>query len=361
MSPLPEGPRPNPNPGIIALVDSVVIGVDLGGTNVRAGAFDAAGKAVGKDYSNSSHAQEGTTAILNAVADTIRQAIQSAGTKPAAIGLAIPGHADNHAGVVRWAPNFGQSVNGVFQMWRDVPIRKPLEDLLGLPVVMGNDANMAALGEYKYGTGEAKARCLVMLTIGTGIGGGVVMSPYSVLGKATGPLVLVGGNQGGAELGHVIIQYGGLDCNAGTYGSLEAYCQRDAIVARAQHRIRRGRSSVLSDLTEGQLDRITPRLITEACEEGDEVAIEVYEDVGEMLGVGIGSFINVFAPDVFAIGGQIAKAGDWIMKPALRSARNTAVQSLFEDCRVTVAQQVEDAGMLGAAALAHEQLQWGTP
>lgn len=344
--------------GIIQTVPNVVIGVDLGGTNVRAGAFFEDGSPAGPNYENPSRAQDGTDAIVEALSHTIHQAIGTAAEHPTHVGLAIPGHVDNTRGIVRWAPNFGKLVNGVFESWRDVSIREPLEHRLNLPVVMGNDANLAALGEYKFGTGRGTAKCLVMLTVGTGIGGGVVMAPQSVMGDASGPLVLVGSNQGGAELGHIVIQANGLDCNAGSYGSLEAYCQRDSIVQRAVHRLRRGRTSLLADLVEGDFSRVTPRLISQAATEGDEMAIEVWSEVGTMLGNGIGTLINVFAPDVFPIGGQIAKAGDFLLKPAIAAARNCAVTSLFDECNITLAEQVEDAGMLGAAALAFEAKRW---
>ncbi|RYG38647.1 ROK family protein [bacterium] len=336
-----------------------VIGVDLGGTNVRAGSYFEDGTPAGPSFSNPSRAQEGTDHIMDAVASTINQAVSASGETPSAVGMAIPGHIDDARGTVRWAPNFGYSQNGVFKEWRNVPIREPLTRRLGgVPIKMGNDANLAALGEYRFGSGRGEAKCLVMLTIGTGIGGGVVMAPTSVLGKAEGPLVLVGGNGGGAELGHTVILHGGMDCLAGTYGAIEAYCQRDGIIGRAVNRLRRGRRSLLSDLTEGDLSRITPRLISEAATQGDELAIQVFRETGEYLGVGIGNFINIFAPDVFAIGGQIAKAGDFILGPAVAMARDVAIGSLFEDCTIGLAEQIEDAGMLGAAALALESLKW---
>jgi glucokinase len=338
-----------------------VIGVDLGGTNVRAGAFFEDGTPAGPDFSNPSRAQEGTEAIMDATAHTIHQAVRAASGTPEGVGLAIPGHVDNERGMVRWAPNFGQSVNGVFEMWTDVPIREPLSRRVNLPIVLDNDANMAALGEYKFGSGKGTASCLVMLTVGTGIGGGIVLSPKSIIGDARGPLVLVGGNKGGAELGHIIIAHGGLDCNAGSYGALEAYCQRDSIIRRAQHRLRRGRTSVISELVDGDLAKITPQIISVAADQGDVVAIEVYREVGEMLGVGIGNFINVFAPDIFAIGGQIAKAGKWLLDPAIATAQNVAIGSLFADCKIGIAEQIEDAGMLGGAALAFEVLRWSKP
>ncbi len=296
--------------------------------------------------------------MLFAMAEVVRKAAESAAHKPQAVGLAIPGHIDSAAGVVRWAPNFGAIVNGVFEYWRNVEIRAPLEKLVGMPVIMDNDANMAALGEYRFGVGKNAAKCLVMLTLGTGIGGGVVLSPDAVLGDARGPLVLVGGNKGGAELGHVVVNYQGVDCNSGEYGSIEAYCSRDKIVQRAIHRILRGRESLLDKLVGGELGKLTPKHLSLAADQGDELAIEVFDEVGTMLGVGIGNFIDIFAPDIVAIGGQIAKAGDWIMKPAIRSARNIAITSLFNDAKIVVAEQIEEAGMLGAAALALESLKW---
>ncbi|MBX7134294.1 MAG: ROK family protein [Fimbriimonadaceae bacterium] len=330
----------------------LVVGVDLGGTNVRAGAFDEAGNAAGKRFENPSRAQDGTEAILDALSSTIQQAIAAAEGDVDAVGIAIPGHIDDVAGTVVWAPNFGGTVNGVFRNWENVPIRAPLSVHIAHPIKLGNDANLAALGEYRYGSGGNSARCMVMLTIGTGIGGGVVMAPSAVQGDARSPLLLLGGNKGGAELGHTIIQHGGLDCNAGTYGAIEAYCQRDSIIQRAVHRLRRGRASLVRDLVEGDYSRVTPRILTEAANQADSMAIEVLAEVGTYLGVGVGNFINVFAPDVVAVGGQIAKAGEWLLGPARDSARNVAIPSLFGFAKIVQAEQIEDAGLLGGAALA---------
>lgn len=331
------------------------VGVDLGGTNVRAGAFYEDGSEAGPSFSNPSLAQNGTEAILDALSRTIQSAVDAAAEKPLAVGLAIPGHIDDDAGIVRWAPNFGETVDGVFKYWVDVEIRDPLQARVGLPVHMGNDANLAALGEYLFGTGRGSASCLVMLTLGTGIGGGVVMSPQSVQGNASGPLLMLGGNKGGVELGHVVVNYQGQDCNAGEYGSLEGYCQRDAIVRRTQHHLRRGRESVLTEMLDGNLGKLTPKHLSLAASQGDEVALEVFHDVGTMLGIGIGNYINIFSPEIVAIGGQIAKAGDFILQPAYKSARNVAIPSLFRDAKITIAEQIEDAGMLGGAALALQE------
>lgn len=178
------------------------------------------------------------------------------------------------------------------------------------------------------------------------------MAPTSLQGDVRGPVVLLGGNLGAAELGHILVNLNGPDCNAGSYGALEAFCQRDAIITRARHKIQRGRPSTIYDLVESDLTRITPRIIFEACEKGDEVALEVYEEIGTFLGAGLGTCINIFAPDVIAIGGQIAKAGEYILGAARKSARNVAIPALFEFATIGLAEQLDDAGILGAAALA---------
>jgi len=331
-----------------------VIGVDLGGTNVRAAAIDASGNIAGQRIEQASRAQEGLEPIVDALASTIEEAIRSASTPPASVGIAIPGHIDDHRGVIVWAPNFGQYRGEVFECWREVPIRKLLSGRIRLPVVGGDGANLAALGEYRFGVGRDRAKCLVLLTVGTGIGGGVVLAPAAVQGRASGPLLLIGGNGGGAELGHTVVLAGGLDCNAGTYGTLEAYCQRDSIIRRAVYKVQRGRPSQALDLAGGDVAAITPRLLAQAADQGDEVASEVFREVGTYLGIGIGNFINVFAPDVVAIGGQIAKAGEPLIGPARLAARDVAIPSLFADATITAAERIDDAGLLGAAAIALE-------
>jgi len=333
-----------------------VIGVDLGGTNVRAGAFYEDGSPAGQSFSNPSNAQHGTQAVLEAIAKTVHEAAAASADQPVAIGMAIPGHIDDAVGQVIWAPNFGEEINGVFVSWRNVLIREPLSKLVNLPIYMGNDANLAALGEYRFGCGKDSAKCLVLLTLGTGVGGGVVMAPASVQGKASGPLILLGGNKGGAELGHTVINYQGMDCNSGEYGSIEGYIGRDALIKRAVHRISRGRETLLPSLVQNELSQLTPRHLSEAADLGDELAIEVLEEAGTMLGVAIGNMINVFAPDIVAIGGQIAKAGEWLLGPARKTARNVGAPSLFVDAKIMVAEKIADAGMLGGAALAIQSI-----
>lgn len=336
-----------------SVTEVCVIGVDLGGTSVRAALFDLEGRQVAETASQPSKAEEGHVATLEALINTCRQV--RSGVKVAAIGVAIPGHVDDREGVVRWSPNFGVRKDGTLSYWKDVQIRTRLEESLDAAICLANDANAAALGEYQFGAGGGKARCLVMLTLGTGIGGGVVLGSSSVGCESGRAHMLLGGNLGGAELGHIVVSRGGLDSSSGAYGTVEAYCQRDAIVRRAQNKIVRDRPSRLTDwMSSGEV--LTPELVSKAARQGDAVALEVWREVGEYLGTAVGSLINVFAPDVFAIGGQVALAGDALIGPAIEEAERVAIPSLFKDCRIGVAHRIADAGLLGAAAIAIQQV-----
>lgn len=334
------------------MTDCSVVGVDLGGTNVRAAVYGSDGKPRGKSFSRPSNAQSGTAAVVDSICGAVASAIASAGCKPLGIGMAVPGHIDAAAGLVHWSPNFGEFHGGVFHSWRRVPLTGLVTEQIGIPSYMGNDANLAALGEYQYGVGKGDARCLVLFTVGTGIGGGVVLGPQAVQGQASGPLLLIGGNGGGGELGHMIIHADGLDCPAGTYGAIEGHCQKDAIVARALHRLARGRKSLIRELVGGDLDQVTPSVIASAADAGDALAIQVWREIGTFLGYGVANAINVFAPDVVAIGGQISKAGKWLLEPIRETARDAAIPSLYADARIVGAKRVADGGILGGVALA---------
>lgn len=329
-----------------------VIGVDLGGTNVRALAMDKQGQHLGHRIEIPSRAQEGTEAIVESLAQAIMAAAQSANQPIEKVGMAIPGFVDDESGMIYWAPNFGHYEGTLFHYWQDVPLRKLLEKHLEFPLVMGNDANLAALGEYRFGSGNNAAKSLVMITLGTGVGGGVVIDPSSVQGNLSSPVVLLGGNRGGAEFGHISLNPSGVECTAGSYGCLEAYCQRDSIIRRAQYKLKRGRKSYINELVQGDLSKVEPLHITQACDQSDEVALEVYREIGTFLGQGLGTLINIFAPEVVAVGGQIAKAGAYILDPARISAKNVAIPNLYDFARIVNAQEIDDAGLLGAAALA---------
>ncbi|MCX7992473.1 MAG: ROK family protein [Fimbriimonadales bacterium] len=333
---------------------TAVVGVDLGGTNVRAAVLNRAGELRAPIVQHPSRAQEGFKITLEQVVLTIREAIEASGVAPAVIGMAVPGHIDSTRGVVRWAPNFGEMRGEIFEVWRDVPLADAIRARLNLPVVMGNDANLAALGEYYYGVGRGQARGLVMLTLGTGIGGGVVLARHQVQGNAhwDGGVLLVGLGGGAGELGHTFVSFTGPRCGCGARGCIEAYARRDAIVELAREEARRNPNSLLNALTEGDPAKITPALVSQAAEQGDPTAIAIWQEIGVYLGVAVANLINIFNPEIVAIGGQIAKAGAPLFESLHKTVRDYALPTLLQDCQIVPAERLEDAGILGGAALA---------
>lgn len=332
---------------------AIVVGVDLGGTNVRAEAFDGSGTSRGARVERPSRAQEGVESCVGAICGAIREAIGE--NRVDVVGMAVPGHI--RGGVVRWAPNFGSWRGDVFEHWRDVPLGERVSKEVGVRVRMGNDANLAALGEYRYGSGKNSANGLVMLTLGTGVGCGVVLTPACLSSGLTSAAVLIGGNGGGAELGHMVIVKDGDPHPSAVSGTLEAYCNKDAIVRRGVENLRSREPELLGELTKGVEAALSPALLSEAANRGSEAAKAAWRETGEYLGVGIANVINAFAPEVIAIGGQIAKAGEPLLEPAIESARRYSIPTLFADCRIVIAEQLEDAGILGAAAMAQECVQ----
>jgi glucokinase len=344
-------------------VATTVVGVDLGGTNVRAAVVAADGRLLCPPIQQASEGAAGVAGTTERIVRTVQDALRAAGVSaPGALGLAVPGVVDAATGVVRFAPNLGEARGDVFEPWRDVPLGATLERELGWPVVMGNDANLAALGEYRFGRGGDAAAGLVLLTLGTGVGGGVVLTREQVQGDVAwrGGALLVGAQGGGGELGHTVVLAGGPRCGCGAAGCLEALANRDAIVARARAKLAHrgggaaGDGGRLRALTRGDPTRITPRLVAEAAADGDEAALEVWDETGAYVGIAVAGFINVFNPEVVAVGGQIARAGEPLFRAIRRAARDQAIPALFEACRIVPAERIDDGGVMGAAALALE-------
>jgi glucokinase len=319
-----------------------VVGVDLGGTNVRAAVVDRHEKIIGQAR-NPSDAKSGEARVVAQTALTVRHAVADAGRKIAeigAVGMAVPGHIDAKTGVIHWSPNFGDTVDGQFRMFLEVPFTGPVSKELGLACYAGNDANIAALGEFRYGAGR-DVNDIVMFTLGTGIGGGVISD-----GR-----LLTGSTGGAVELGHHVIEAGGRQCGCGTFGCMEAYCGTAAILERALRMIETNRESRLFAMIQGDKTTLTPKMINDAAREGDETALQVWEETGYYLGIGIGNAVNLFNPALVVLGGGIRKATG-LIAAAERSMRRHTIYSLAHTCRIVEATLGEDAGVMGAAELA---------
>ncbi len=318
-----------------------VVGVDLGGTNVRAAVIDrASDQIVARGINLPSKAMEGVAQTAGQVAEAVENALAAARTDKSqtlGIGIAVPGHVKASEGMVKWAPNFKDQ-------WRGVPIAHLVETLLGVPVRIGNDANLAALGEFRFGAGRA-VRHMVMVTLGTGIGGGIIVD-----GK-----LLDGADGGAGEIGHMIINPGGRGGNS-AFGSVEGETQRDAIIERAARKIQEGYPTSLGERLDFDRFALTPAIIAEEAQKGDAVALEVFEETGYYLGLCVTNLINILNPEMVVIGGGIAQAGDIILEPIRRTTTATAIRSLARNCQIVPAELGDNAGIYGGAAFVLQEM-----
>ncbi len=318
-----------------------VVGVDLGGTNVRAAVIDRVSEQiVARGENISSRGMDGPELTAMQIATAARTALDGAGADLAqvlGVGIAVPGHVKAKDGLVKWAPNFKDQ-------WKDVPIAALIERHLGLPVQIGNDANLAALGEFRFGAGR-EVRHLVMVTLGTGIGGGIIVD-----GK-----LLDGADGGAGEIGHMVINPGGRGGNS-AFGSVEGETQRDAIIERAARKIQEGYKTSLGERVDFNRFALTPAIIAEEAQKGDAIALEVFEETGYYLGLCVTNLIDLLNPEMVVIGGGIAQAGDIILDPIRRTVTATAIRSLAKSCRIVPAELGDNAGIFGGAAIILQEL-----
>jgi len=328
-----------------------VIGLDLGGTNARAAVVYADGTK-GRECSLPSCAKEGGERVRQQVVKVIREAMQAEGLSNediGAVGAAVPGHIDPVTGVIIWSPNFGSMVDDRFQIFLDVPFAGPVAEDLGIAVYAGNDANVAAMGAYRDlkagGWVEGDLTDIVLFTLGTGIGTGVI----------SGGRLVTGSTGGAVELGHQVIVAGGRQCSCGTLGCLEAYCGTAAIVDRALRMLELNRESVLWDMIQRDKKELTPKTISVAAEQGDRTARDVWEETGYYLGIGMANAVNIFNPQLIVLAGQTRK-GPGLIAAAERSMRRHAVYSIAKTCKVVEMELADAPGIPGGAELAWEKV-----
>jgi glucokinase len=314
---------------------SETIGVDLGGTKMLIGVLSEAGT---KPLYVQREASTGQTEdeLVELLVREIEEA-REARPDAAAVGLGVPATIDHDRGVAVAAVNLPLS---------ELPLRDLVSKRVGLPVFLDNDANVAALAEYLYGAAQGKPNT-VMLTIGTGIGGGLVLGGELYRG-ATGA---------GAELGHTVIQADGPPCqgNCPNHGCVEALASGTALGREGRAAAESNSDSALGKaLAEGK--EIDGKVVTEAALDGDQVAVEVFELIGGRLGVACSSFANIFQPDAIVVGGGVIAAGDLLLEPARREVRERALTPMSRT-PILEATLGNDAGMIGAAALARTELE----
>ena len=289
------------------------IGVDIGGTKILSAIIDERGNIV-KSLRVPSEGKEGRDKILSHLYEAIERLISE---DIVGIGIGTAGQVDPDSGtIVTATPNLKD--------WAGTPLKDIIEKKFGLPTYVDNDGNVAALGEWWAGGGRG-ARCLLCLTIGTGIGSGIVYE-----GK-----VFRGAKGVGAELGHMSIKYDGIRCNCGGIGCIEAYASGPALMKKLQEK--------------GKLIA-TPDNVLRYAESGDIIVLEAIEEIGTLLGYAMVSFINIFNPDIILLSGGVSNLGDFLIRP-IRKIVDTYALPGGRDVKITRATLGENAGVVGASAL----------
>ena len=317
-----------------------VIGVDIGGTNTRASVVAKDGGIVSEGH-RPTKAMDGPDESIPQIIDAIREAIENAKVSASdicGIGMGVPGRHKSREGIVLWSPNFKD--------WAGLQLLQPFKDAFGVPVFMGNDVNVASLGEFRFGAGSG-VNSMVMLTLGTGIGGGIILD-----GK-----LWKGANEGAGEIGHQIINPNGRLCGCGRYGDLESEANQGGIIERARRKIQMGRKTSLVHRVEGDPDALTPEIIAEAAFEGDELSLEVLQETGYFVGIGVANAINLLNPEMVVIGGGIARAGFVLWDPIMRTVKANALAEALEVCQVVPSELRDDAGILGGVTLVLEEME----
>jgi len=306
-----------------------VVGVDFGGTHLRAALINEAGEVVHRDK-RKTESWLGPAAVIAKIADAVRDVIADIPTDEVlGVGVIAPGPSNPYTGVVLKAPN----LDG----WELIALDAALEQHLGKEVWLGNDANLAALAEHRYGAGRGYSH-LIYVTVSTGIGGGVIINNQMLLGA-----------QGlAAEVGHMQIMPDGPLCGCGNHGCVEAVASGPNIARVARERIEHGAESSLSPLH----GEVSTEHIVKAAQAGDALAIDVLADAGGYVGMAIANLIHIFNPQRIIIGGGVSNAGEFLFEPIRKAAKQRTMPVYHGTYDIVAAELGDDVGLLGAAALA---------
>jgi len=315
---------------------SHVIGVDVGGTQMRAARFKADLTMVGDPIKRESpHHQD---EFLRALFQLIRDAIAARSGAVTGLGVALPGPIDHQTGMLISPPNL--------PFKGETPIQRWLEEQFSEPVFLGNDADLAALGEFQKGAGRG-SRHMIYITVSTGVGGGVIIDGKLNTGQGLG-----------GEVGHIVVEPDGPVCGCGHRGHLEAVSSGTAIANLARARIAAGETSLIQALVDGKPENISASVVAEAGRRGDALALDLLNQAGRYLGVAMASLMMLLNPERFVLGGGVMKSYD-LLQPSIDKALGDYLMTprFLRGTLIEQAQLGDDAGLYGAAALALLRLQ----
>jgi glucokinase len=314
-----------------------VVGIDVGGTNLRVALGDETGEVVDKrhrDTHPAARAEEGIEALAEMMGELARDhglEMDDVGSA----GVGVPGPTDPAKGILFDPPHLPG--------WHNAPVASLLEAATGVPTHLENDAHLAAYGEFHKGAGRG-SRHLVFVTISTGIGAGIVIDRKLYSGA--------GGSAG--EVGHVVIDPGGPVCSCGRRGHLEALASGTSMARIAGERIAAGEASALS-----QLGSITAKDLGLAAAEGDALALSVLADAGRLLGLSLGGLLNILDPEVLVLGGGVIQIGPPLLDSLYAAIKEQAFETTYSHVRIAIAGLGQDAGLVGALEWARDHLPGG--
>jgi glucokinase len=310
------------------------IGCDLGGTNLRAGIVDPQSGKVSHPHATLTLAREGHDAVMARMGALIEQTIEASDLSKdeiGGIGIGAPGVLDLERGLTLLLPNLPGT-------WPKIPLRDTISEYTGLPTTLLNDVRSITFGEWRFGAGQG-VDTMACFAVGTGIGGGLVVNGQLHLG--------IGGT--GGELGHQMIDFNGPPCGCGNRGCLEAYASGPAIAAMGMKAVVQGCTTIIGELVDFDLNKITPKTIAQAASQGDEVAQNILEEAGFYIGIAAANVCASIGPRKIVIAGGVSKIGEPILEPIRRTIRERVRVMPVEQVEVIPAQLGDDAGVIGAA------------
>lgn len=311
-----------------------IFGVDIGGTGIKSGIVDGTGKIVIKS-SIPTQKECDYTVIVKNLADQLNALCADSGialSEISAIGIGCPGAINSKKGVVDYSNNL---------RWTDVPLVDELHKYFDLPIKVSNDANVAALGEHVFGAGK-RYNDTVMITLGTGVGGGVVI----------GDKLFEGNESKGTELGHIVIVHNGELCSCGRRGCVEAYASATALIRDTKVAMKKDKKSKMWEYVGGDIDKVDGKTAFECSKMDDYSAKKVVDDYIEYLGEGLCNYINIFRPQALILGGGVCAQGDYLISPLKEYIQRYwygGEKSPYVE--LLVAELGNDAGLIGAASL----------
>ena len=314
-----------------------IVGVDIGGSKVLAGVVSPEGGVLARVRLETPHRSKTPDVVENTIVDAVRELAALHDVR--AVGVGAAGFVDPKAGTVLFSPHLS---------WRTEPLKEALEQRLGVPVLVDNDANTTARAEHRFGAARGYQQVLCV-TLGTGIGGALIINGE----------VFRGGHGMAGEFGHMQVVRGGRRCECGNRGCWEQYSSGNTLVREARELVE-GRSPAaysLRQLVAEDPDKLTGPLVTEAANAGDQAAIELFQEVGEWLGRGLASLSAAFDPEVIIVGGGVSEAGELLLGPAREALGRTLTGRGFRpEPPIVRAELGPDAGFVGAADLARSAL-----